>query len=493
MPDDSLALGRKIAKGAAWMVVMRWSVRAIGLASTLILVRLLAPRDFGLVAMAMILIGFLEVLGLFGFETIIIQKQTNDRLYYDTGWTLNILKSSTVAALLLILAYPTSLFYHEPRLVPVIAVLTLSSFMNGFENIGMVDFRKNLNFRPQFMLLSGKKMIAAAVTVSMAFVFRSYWALVIGMVTATTAGVVLSYVMSPYRPRLNLSKAREMFHFSKWLVMNEILIYLANQADSGLIGRLINSQVLGFYEISKEVALLPSTELTGPVTAALFPGYAKIKDDLPRLRKTFMDSMSLMLIVLLPMTIGISLVAKNMVPVVLGEKWVPAIPFMQLLAIYGCIASGWLTTSSIYLALGRPSLNTFLFICGVVPRLAFVTIGVIEGGALGAAYGLIASATLNYSVGYFTTHYYLGLSFKQVIKIKWRVVASLAAMALAVHGVDVIAGGMSNLSLLILKVSTGAICYGLCLIGLWFASGRPEGGEQIIMRETMRRLNKVTV
>jgi O-antigen/teichoic acid export membrane protein len=135
-------IGRKMAKGAAWMVGFKLLERSIGLISTIILARLLIPEDFGLIAMANAVIAVAELLQAFSFDVALIQNQQATREDYDTAWTLNILLAASCAVLLAAAAYPLSVFYGDPRVESVIYWLALGMLTQGFENIGIIAFRK---------------------------------------------------------------------------------------------------------------------------------------------------------------------------------------------------------------------------------------------------------------------------------------------------------------------------------------------------------------
>ena len=147
---DHPNLGRRMAKGATWMVMLRLAVRSIGLINTFILARLLLPEDFGLIALAMVTITLLDTLSEFGFETALIRDQKTTRAHYDTAWTVAVIKGILVATLLFVAAEPIAGFFDEPRLVWVIRALCVIPLLEGFKNIGVVNFTKNLNFRKEF-------------------------------------------------------------------------------------------------------------------------------------------------------------------------------------------------------------------------------------------------------------------------------------------------------------------------------------------------------
>jgi len=204
-----------MAKGAAWTVFMRMAIRIIGLISTTILARLLVPADFGLVAMATMVWMALEAMGEFSFNVALIQNQAAGRHEYDTVWTMTILRGMVLALLMLALAGPAAAFFKEPRLEAIFHVLALVPVIQGFANVGIVDFQKHLRFDKDFVFMVGVKLSGFAVTVPLAFIWRSYWALVAGIVTAGVARLVLSYVLHPHRPRFTLVRWRRIFAFSK--------------------------------------------------------------------------------------------------------------------------------------------------------------------------------------------------------------------------------------------------------------------------------------
>lgn len=486
--EDYSRLGSALARGAVWMIVMRWSIRLTAMVNTLILARVLLPQDFGLVAMAMMVVGLMEVLGMFGFQQIIIQKQTSDRDYYDTAWTLNIIKGLVIGTGILILAYPAATFFHDARVTPVVQVLAIGTFVSGFENIGIVNFSKNLNFRGDFIFLTGKKLISVVVTVVAALILRNYWALAIGIVGGVIAGVILSYVIQPFRPRLGVRKASEIFAFSKWLVTNEFMTYVTYQVDNMIVGRYLNPQTLGVYSVSKDIVQLPSGELVMPLTRALFPGYARIAHDRPTVKRVFVNSLSLVLMVAWPLTYGLLWVANDVVPVLLGTNWLAAIPLIKVLAINGCIAIAWVNVSAVLLALGQPAAVTRSTIVNQVPRIVLVlAVAPIYGldGILGV---LIVCSVINYFFNYYQIRHHLGVGVREIIGVQWRIISGLAVMSLVIFQRQY-AVPLNHLPSLIVDVALGGLVYAATVILLWWLSGCPEGPESLCMGAIRKKLS----
>ena len=193
-------------KGAILSVGMRWTDRLVGLISMLVLARLLTPADFGLVAMAMVVVGLLDVLLDLGVSAALIQNESSDKLDFDTAWTLRLAQSSIAAVLIVVGAPWAADYYHDPRIVDIMRVIAISVFVGGFENIGIVSFQKNMEFGRDFQFFLSKKLFGTVFTIAAALAFRSYWALVLGSLVSRLAGVGLSYRMHDFRPHLSLAR-----------------------------------------------------------------------------------------------------------------------------------------------------------------------------------------------------------------------------------------------------------------------------------------------
>jgi lipopolysaccharide exporter len=220
------SVNSRMAIGIAWMVGARLMDRAIGLVNTLILARLLVPADFGLVAMATAIGGVLDLLGAFNFDLALIQKEKAESRHYNTVWTFNLLFGICCGLALVALAVPAATFYKETRLTEVMYALSLSYFISAFSNIGIVNFRKELDFKSEFSFIFTRRIVTFVITMLAAYTLRSYWALIIGMTAGRAVGAALSYIMNSYRPTFTLSATRELFHFSKWMLVNNFLFFL---------------------------------------------------------------------------------------------------------------------------------------------------------------------------------------------------------------------------------------------------------------------------
>jgi lipopolysaccharide exporter len=473
------------------MVAFKLIDRFVGLASTVVLARLLAPVDFGLVAIAMMLIGALQLLFAFNFDIHLIQKPTAGRDQFDTAWTFNVLFGVAAAVLLSALAHVTAVFYREPRLEAVIYTLALGCLIGGLSNIGPVMFRREMRFDREFKFMLGKRLAPVMVTIPIAIWLHSYWALVIGQLTGTAASVLLSYYVSNYRPRLSLKARTELFRASKWLFVNNILIFLNSRASEFIIGKFAGVTGLGVYTISSEISTLPTSELVAPINRAAFPGYSRLAHDVAQLRDSFLGVISVIALFALPAGIGIVSVADLMVPAVLGWKWMEAIPLIQVLAAYSVLVALQTNIGYVYLAVGRPRLITAVMGVQFVVLMALLLPATWHWGAIGAAWSFLITGVCMVPVNQMLVARQLDLSSSAFAARLWRPGLAALLMALAVFTLkrEFTLGNQTHAYVLglLLCVAVGAIVYAGALYVLWHLAGRPEGAE----RECLLRAEQV--
>jgi lipopolysaccharide exporter len=492
-------IDKHIAKGAAWMVAFKLIDRSMGLVSTVVLARLLVPADFGLVAMAMVLIGALQLLVSFSFDVPLIQNRDAGRDQFDTAFTINCLFAALAAALLALLAHPAALFYGEARLELVIYLLAFGFGLQGLSNIGPVMFRKEMRFDREFKFLLAKRSASLVVTIPLAFWLQNYWALVIGQTFGTVVSVVLSYLVSDYRPRFSLRARTELFHSSKWLMINNILGFLNLRSADFLIGRWTGAPALGLYTIAFEVATLPTTELVAPINRAAFPGYARVAGDLAQLRSSFLNVIATIALFALPAGIGIILVADLMVPAVFGWRWVSMVPVMQILAAFGVVQALQTNIGYVYLATGKPRMLALTGVLQFILLLAFIVPGIGYWDLNGAAWAFLLAGALMIPVNQVLLSRYLQIGYLDFATKLLRPLCAALLMAAVVWAmrsqVAVPAQTPAYLALLMASIMLGALTYGAALFLLWWAAGRPAGPEDFLLRKSreggaalMRRL-----
>ena len=474
-------LAGRLTLGAIWTVGMRWSVRALGFVSTLILARLLTPEDFGIVAMATVISGLANVMFEFGVATVLIQDPDPTHQDYDTAWSLRLLQAGFAALLLFITAPYAVSYFDEPRLEAVLWLIALATAVGGLENIGVVMFQKTLDFKRDFQFEVTRKVAQFVITLLLAFAFRSYWALIFGMLSGKISGIALSYWLHPFRPRWDLSAFNKIWSFSKWILLLRIGAYLRNEVDKLVIGARGETSVVGQYFLASEIANIVSTEILAPINRAVFPALSQLNQTPRSMRKALHLALAAQATVTFPLAVGLALVAADVVPVLLGAQWVGMVPILQILAWVGIPLCIRYTFSSALTALRKLSVVTLVVWIEIALFLLLVLVAmssasIIDIARVKVGLSMIVSITLLLYAAYLDL-----TSWSELVTAFWRPVASVAAMVgalflihpylLGVHGID-----------LLLQVVVGAGTYTGAIMVLWLLTGCPEGIEMMAFK-----------
>lgn len=475
------------------MVLAKLVDRSLGFLSTLILARVLIPHDFGIVAMAMSFVALLELIGAFGLDTTLIQKQTRERRHWDTVWTIGIIVGATVAILMVVFARLVADFYNEPDLANVIRALAIGSLVQGLQNVGVVAFQADMRFDREFLFMTSKKLITMGTTIPLVFILESYWALVIGQTMGRFAGTALSYWVHPYRPRLALHGASDLFHFSKWLFAIHLISYLKERSSDLIIGRLSGPAALGTFSVSYELASLPSTELVAPINRAVFPAYAKLAaESRHALSQEYLSVIGLIMLLAVPAVLGVAASAPLLIPVVLGEKWVDAIPVVTLLALFGFTNLVQTNAQAAYVALGRADVPAKTNIVHVVIQILVLIPLTRAFGVTGAAFAYLITATIMIPVSVGVVLRMLRIGVLQFLARVWRPLVAAAVMFVTVRqyvasmGIDVNIGAAVAVTHLAIAVAIGVFVYIGTVTVLWIVCQMPASAEQVVLSKFAR-------
>jgi len=496
-PRQMNQIGSKVAKGAVWMVGLKFVERGIGFVSTLVLARLLLPADFGLVAMAMAVFAFVEIAGSFGFDLALIRNQKADRAQYDSAWTLQVGYAILASAVLAALAIPTATFFSDVRLQGVMLVLAAVALAQGFENIGIVDFRKDFQYGRDFQLMLLKKLISFGVTMVLAYQFRSYWALLGGMVASRVMGVVLSYTMHPYRPRFDVSQIRSLMGFSQWIVLTRVIAYFGNRGPDFVLGRLLDAGSLGLFRVAREVATLPTTELLYPVMRAVFPGYAAVAHDRGALANSFLQVQGVIVMLTLPAGAAILMLADPIVRLLLGPNWLAAIPLIQIFGLYGAVSVFQATNVSVFHVLGVPKYGAMLKATEVLLVVPLMMWSLTQGhGLQGAAWCVFVSQGAIVPISMMLLARQLGIGWVDRLRVIWRPVLGTAALVVALYAAMRATGSANNAFAAAWQLGAAlpvaAVTFVASVWLLWRLAGKPAGPERQVIDLIRRRLGRPT-
>jgi O-antigen/teichoic acid export membrane protein len=495
---NGASLLRQTAIGAGWLVAWRIVTRFLGLASTLVLARMLMPADFGLLAMATSFAFAVEALSQFGLQDALVRHPEGDRLR-DTGFTLQLARGLVTALMLMLMAPAAAWWFAEPRLVAVLLVLAVCALMAGGENIGIVAFRRDMRFDRQFTLLSVPRLLQVAVAIPLALALHSYWALLAGIVVGRLARTAMTYTVHPYRPRLSLLGWRELAGFSLWTWAGALAGIVWDRCDPFVLGPRIGAGTLGLYVQALELASLPATELIIPAVDALFAGFAAAqRQEGGRSSVHHAPVVALALLMgLLPLIITISCGAGDIVAVLLGPNWVAARGLVAILAWQSVFAPFAYVIGVTLVANGLVRRN---FVANAITSALKLTV-LVTAVSLTTRLDVVAAVTVG-CVAAEAVVFLLVLPRGGTRDTPWRLVmlvggvvramlaAGVAVAVLVALGLawrqEALAGGRAFAHGLLIGAVT-LLVYGAALLVAWAVAGRPDGPEQQCLELARRR------
>lgn len=469
---------KRLTIGAVWTAGGRIASNLLGLASTLALARLLTPADFGLVALATIVLAIIAAVTELSLSNALIQHKDPQREHYDTAWTLNVLRGGAIAILLIVAGYPFAWAYNDERLIGIFFALSAGALINGLVNPRLVDFRRRLSFHQEILIDLVNKLVGLVVSVAIALTFHTYWALVIGTLASQVASVMMSYAVSRYVPRISLVHWRALFSFSGWVALSTGLNELNWRADQLALGAVLGPGPLGQYTVGDKLSSLPVRETTAPIANMLFPAYARLQDDPERLRQAFVRSQGLLVAAALPVGVGFALVADVFIRMVLGPAWASAALVAQILSTVFAVHAFTMAVTPLAMSLGRTRALFLRDLAFIIVRYPLIFAGLYFGGLIGLLSARCVSGSIGISMDVFLARRLIGMPASAQLLANWRPVAATLTMAGCVWAVGLAVRGLADPIQLALMVLAGAASYVGTSFALWLLSGKPAGPER---------------
>jgi len=304
-------------------------------------------------------------------------------------------------------------FFENPAIVPMIYLLSLSTFFVGFENIGIVLLEKELRLNRKFLFDFSIVALEVVSVIIAAFWLRSAWALVIGAVANRFIGVVLSYFFHSYRPRLtrDLSSAWELFRYGKWVSMAAVITFLIGQGDNIVVGKMLSTEELGFYQMAFTLAFIPALEFSRVFGNVLFPMFAKLENDISALERAFVKASRLIFAVVTPMSLGLLVILPEFVRTFYGERWMPMVPLANILIIYGFIRSFEFIAKPLLMGIGRPQMTLMTQIVQFIGMFLFIVPLTHLYGATGTAWAVVIGGAVSILVLWVAVQQHFRFSF----------------------------------------------------------------------------------
>ncbi|MGH7140443.1 MAG: oligosaccharide flippase family protein, partial [Pirellulales bacterium] len=484
-----MSLGRKAAIGAGWLIAWRGISRLLGVANTIILARLLVPADFGLVAMAMMFETSLLMITSFPVQDALLRRPEADTHLHDVAFTIQVTRAFLMSLIIATAAPLAADWFSEPRLTLLLVALAATTVINGFFNIGIVEFQRELRFDVQVKIQLVPAVLQVFATVGVAWLTRSYWALIVGLAVMRVSRAVMTYAVHPYRPRLSLTGWRQLAGFSFWLWLASLAAMVWGQVDTFVVGPAFGSAGLGLYVLAGQVASLPSTELVEPVAAVLLAGFAYAQRERTVTAANPLIIASALVLLMAPMALVISAGAANLVTILLGTKWSAAAPLVAI-AAGQCLFQPFIQVAGAAL-IARGNVRGQFFVTAVAAglRAMCVTLAAMTGSltmVIVATLAALGTSTLLYTLT-LRSDFKDGLGRFLGGLARITLATAIAGLTLVVLGVGWKLPESEPLRHFAAFVDLGVlttivvVTYTATLLLLWVVFGRPNGPERVIL------------
>lgn len=451
----------RVVTGVKWTFVSTMGKRFMALGANVVLARLLAPEDFGLVAMAGVVLGFVDLFRDLGTGAALVRQKTVNPVLQSSVFWLNLAFGITMTLSMMALSPVIAALYREPRVQPVIMVMSLSFLLSSISIVQSGVMTRKMRFDAMAKIELSASALSYVVGIGAALLGQGVWSLVYQILTYTTLSTTLLWIVGDWRPQLVFvwAEVRGIMGYSLNLVGYNVFYYFAQNVDNLLIGRYLGTGALGVYDLAFKLMAFPMQAISAVFGKVMLPYYAQAQDDLPRFRHVFLQVARAIAFVTFPLMIGLFAAREHFVLTVFGADWAPMIPLLAMFAPLAAIRSVLTTTGSIYVATGRADLQLRWGIVSNLVVFAGLAIG-LQWGVIGVATGFTVTALLLLYPNFMIPFRLVGLTLPALFKALRPTLLCTALMLALLFTLDLlVADRLGHGAALVLLVCAGVISY----------------------------------
>ena len=377
---------RKIFNATKWSSFAEIAARIASPIVNMVLARVLTPEAFGIVASITIITSFADIFTDAGFQKFIVQHdyRTEDELNASS----NVAFTCNVALSLII--YILIFCFKEPLAHAIgcadeywgIAIASLTVFCTSIPSVAVARFRRDLDFKPLFFTRIVGAFIPLVVTVPLAFIFRNYWALIIGTLFQKLFIAIATIVLSKWKPRLKFNELlfNDMIGFSIWNLLETLSIWFTGQANILIVSNILNAYYLGLYKTAMATVNSCLGIITAAFTPVFFSALSRYQNDIKQYNKTFDGFQYLLSLIVIPLGVGIFIYRELAINILLGDQWSEATFFLGLWALISTITIVFSNTAcEVYRSYGKPKVSLVLQLCYLVIYVPVIYFSAKEG------------------------------------------------------------------------------------------------------------------
>ena len=422
-----MSLAGKAARGTLWVAGGTYLVQAVNFFTNILLMRLIAPENFGILALAMFFVVLGQKLGGFGYNHALIHRRDELDRALATHRFLHIL--TALAVLVLAIAFTPLIRAGYDRFTSIALLVLCGS--NLFQSLGHTPrlvMEKDLRFAPVMKVNVLTTVVSDLVGIVLALGGAGLGALLVRQVIADLLGAI-GYARAckrSIRPRFDPAMIRWYLGFGAYLWVAGMATLITLKFDDFLVGTILSTEQLGYYARAYALACLPTTMIAHVVAKVAFPLYSRVQDDKDKLSEAFSSTMGGIIVLTLPLAVGMALLAPEFVVLLFGETWRPMIPLLRLLLIYASLRPAFDNTGELFTAIGRPKTAGLIQMAQAGVVLVLCPLLTWKWGAQGAAVCVGLAMGLGVILAYRLVPRYVTISFAKTFA------APLAACLVAV-------------------------------------------------------------
>lgn len=393
---DTAALSGQVRRAVFWRTGTQIVSQLISWTATLIVIRLLAPADYGLFAMAQVMMTFLDFLNGYGFASALIQSKNLAKDAIRQALGITILLNFGIAGLQIAIAPYVAAYYGRPEIADLLRLLAFGYMATPFIIIPEVILSRGLDFRKQAVVNLTAAIVGASTSLFCALSGFGVWTLIyapLALIATRAIGLTLAAGVYVW-PSFDFRGAGTIAKFGGALMLSHLFWVMQSQSDIFIAGRLYSATEIGLYAQALFLTQLVMAKFVPALNQVAFPAYARLQDDLPTLRWGFLGSIRLITLATAPIYIGIAASATPLVEVLFGAKWLGMVPIMQILGFVMPLMTIQILFAPMHNALGRPDLSVKSALCGALLFSAAFFVGSRFGVVELAAAWLVAAPAL---------------------------------------------------------------------------------------------------
>ena len=411
--------GNRVINAVFWSMVSGWSTHLFDFVVTLFLARLLAPADFGLVALVTVYVALGNVFVRGGFSQAIIQREEIDDLHLDTAFWTNVAIGVTLTVVTMIFG-PSAFEYlfDEGRLENIIKVASVLFTIAALQGVQQALLTRKLAFKQLAIRRAGGSFVGGIVAVVLAIRGFGVWSLVALHVTSSLVSLILLWIVGRWRPRLRFSMLRfhQLFSFGMHVVGKQLLEFANSRGINFFIGLFLGTTALGYFVLANRIVRSLVGLITDSIQSVAFPVFSRLQNNRSRLVDALYKAVRFTGVVSVPTFLGLASVAALVVSLLLGPKWASSVPVLQLLCVNGLLNSVSRYMNIAMLACGKSNWLLYTRVIQVIVGYTAFFI-VVDSGIVAVAAARVATEYLMAPVTFVAVHWLIKYSYRSYFRL----------------------------------------------------------------------------